>query len=124
MLTAAGSRNVNFGELGGEISGFVYQDNNDDGLRAGDNAIAGVIVSVTSGGTVYTAVSDATGFYKITGLPISAAGVTYSITETQPTAYVDGKETSTGTINPGAVNDKINVTLTTCRPNQRREQLR
>ncbi len=112
-LTAAGSTNNNFGELAGEISGYVYHDANDDALRTGDVAIAGTVVTLTSGVTSWTATTDATGFYKFVGLPITAAGVAYTINETQPATYFDGSESSTGTINPGAVNDRIGVTLTT-----------
>ncbi len=108
-----GSVNNNFGELAGEISGYVYADANNDGLRAGDTPIAGTLITVTDGVTTWTAVTDATGYYKVVGLPLSAAGKVYTVTETQPSTYFDGKEASTGTINPGGVNDKISVTLTT-----------
>ena len=113
VLGANGSVNNNFGELAGEVSGYAYVDANNDASRTGDAPIAGVVVTLTSGATTYTTTTDATGFYRFAGLPISAAGVAYTINETQPSTYFDGSESSTGTINPGGVNDRIAVTLTT-----------
>jgi hypothetical protein len=108
------SINNNFGELAGEISGYIYVDTNNDGLHAGDAGLPGVVVTLTDGTTTWTQVTDAAGKYSFAGLPISAAGITYSITETQPSTYFDGKETSPGTVNPAGVNDKItSVALTT-----------
>lgn len=85
----------NFGERGGQIAGWVYVDNNNDGVRqAGEPGIAGVTLTLTgrsaSGLAVNaTVVTDATGRYVFTGLlPADAAG--YTIRETQPVTYADG----------------------------------
>jgi large repetitive protein len=80
------------------ISGFVYLDTNNDGLRTtswGTHlALQGVIVTlyVQSNDTwtqVTSTTTDSSGAYCFDGL---AAGV-YKIAETQPAGYIDGKET-------------------------------
>ena len=97
----------NFGEVppGGQVSGFVYVDANDNGVKdAGEPGLSGVSVRLTgtdSGGAAVdrSVVTDATGAYVFTGVPASnPAG--YVITETQPAAYVDGK-TTVAAPNPG-----------------------
>jgi uncharacterized repeat protein (TIGR01451 family) len=87
--------NYNFGELSGGISGQVYVDLNNNGIRdPGEEPIAGVTITLTgtdsNGNPVTrTAVTDANGQYQIIGLPPSnSAG--YTIVETQPPAYADG----------------------------------
>ena len=87
--------NYNFGELSGGISGQVYVDVNNNGVRdPGEVPIAGVTITLTgldlNGNPVTrTAITDANGQYQIIGLPPSnAAG--YTITQTQPPAYADG----------------------------------
>ena len=85
----------NFGELRGlTISGHVYEDKNDDGtLQAGEIGVAGVTVNLSGkddlGNLVnLTATTDAKGAYSFTGLRPG----TYTIAETQPATYIDGKE--------------------------------
>jgi cyclophilin family peptidyl-prolyl cis-trans isomerase len=89
----------------GSISGYVYIDSNNDGLRftSGGNAhlpLAGVALTLYmqngSGGWEQTAaaVTAADGSYSFTGL---AAG-TYKIVESQSIYYLDGVETA-GTVN-------------------------
>jgi large repetitive protein len=112
LLHPSGSANNNFGELGGKISGYVYVDAANDASRTGDAPIEGVLITVTDGTTTWTAVTDASGFYSIAGLPVPASGRAYTVTQTQPTAYVDGQESSSGTANPAGANDTISVTLT------------
>ncbi|QDT05620.1 Serine-aspartate repeat-containing protein D precursor [Rubripirellula lacrimiformis] len=78
------------------LSGFVYHDADDDGVRdAGEDAIAGANVALVdaTGKTVATATTDATGRYEFEGLLPGD----YSIVETQPAGYLDGKDT-VGTI--------------------------
>lgn len=84
-----------FGELGGQIAGWVYVDGNNDGVRQpGEPGIPNVTLTLTgrsaSGLAVNaTVVTDATGRYVFTGLlPADAAG--YTIRETQPVTYADG----------------------------------
>ena len=85
----------NFGELGGQIAGWVYVDGNNDGVRQpGEPGIPNVTLTLTgrsASGLVVnaTVVTDATGRYVFTGLlPADAAG--YTIRETQPVTYADG----------------------------------
>ena len=94
--------NYNFRENASSIAGFVYLDNNDDGVKdAGETGLAGVTVTLTGGSLPAggrTTVSGADGGYRFSGLP---AGV-YTLTETQPDSYLDGKETAGsvgGTVN-------------------------
>ena len=68
----------------------VYLDSNNNGaIDFGERPIAGVNVTVTGGSTTQTVVTDPYGFYTFDNLP---AG-TYTITETQPGDYTDGKDT-------------------------------
>ncbi|MFZ4873746.1 SdrD B-like domain-containing protein [Janthinobacterium sp. Mn2066] len=87
----------NFGEKSGSISGSVYVDSNDNGVRdAGETGIAGVTLTLTGtaqdGVTAVhqTITTQADGSYSFSGLLASnAAG--YTIVETQPAAYIDGR---------------------------------
>jgi uncharacterized repeat protein (TIGR01451 family) len=110
--------NYLFGEKTGSISGFVYHDANNNGIKDnGESGIGGVLVTLTgtaaSGGapcatSPCTATTAADGSYTISGIK-NANGSGYSVTETQPTGYLDGK-TSKGTINAascGACNDSV-----------------
>lgn len=98
-----------FGEKTATLSGAVYADTNNNGVRdAGENGIAGVTLTLSghtaSGADVCTAVASCTtvtaadGSYAFAGLPASnTAG--YAVTEqAQATApldgYLDGKLTS------------------------------
>lgn len=81
------------------ISGTVFADANNDGdIDANESGIKNVIVTLTGvndlGQTVYaTDTTDSDGFYQFTGLRDGK----YTVTETQPTAYKDGKD-SLGTV--------------------------
>jgi uncharacterized repeat protein (TIGR01451 family) len=92
-----------FGELGGELGGFVYVDRNGNGQRdAGEPGIAGVTMTLTgtaaNGSAVNrTAITDASGRFRFEDLlPSDATG--YTLTETQPAAYGDGLD-SAGQVN-------------------------
>ena len=96
------------------LSGYVYLDKDNDGVKETSEAgLSGVKVTLIgkdlAGNTVSkSTTTDSTGYYKFASLP---AG-TYTITETQPTAYQDGKETQ-GTPGTGTVADNLfsNITL-------------
>lgn len=87
--------NNNFGELTGSLAGFVYVDLDDDGNRdAGEPPIPGVIVRLSGTdargrGVTAETTTKAGGSYVFPGL---LAGM-YTIVETQPVAYLDGKDT-------------------------------
>ncbi len=97
-----------------QISGFVYRDNNDNGLReSAETGIGGIDIQIVSIETIASSVSQTTktladGSYSFIGLPPGR----YRIAEvSQPSEYFDGKETpgtvrgqSRGT-NP--INDQI-----------------
>ncbi|PQJ96483.1 SdrD B-like domain-containing protein [Chromatium okenii] len=112
LIAGDDSKNNNFGELPqpAQLSGYVYEDAHDDGVKGvGETAIGGVTVTLldADGNTVATATTDDVGYYEFTGL---AAG-TYTVVESQPDDYLDGKDTASN----GAVitpdTDKISVTL-------------
>ena len=92
------------------LSGYVYHDPNNNGLKeTAESPIGGVTITLTGTDHLGNPVSHSTvtgpdGYYEFTGL---RAG-TYTITETQPAGWLDGKETSgtpwTGTVDntPGS----------------------
>jgi uncharacterized repeat protein (TIGR01451 family) len=91
----------NFGEpfKPASLAGNVFVDNDNNGLKETGAPIEGVTVTLTGTDAFGNAVSprttttDATGAYLFDDL----APGTYVVTETQPAAYVDGKD-SAGTI--------------------------
>jgi hypothetical protein len=103
----------------GSISGFVYIDTNNNGLReVGEEAFDGVTIDLTGtddfGGSVtLQATTDATGAYRFNDLP---PGV-YTVTETQPTGsrngvpIVDGKDTIGSQGGTVPANDTFAITL-------------
>jgi protocatechuate 3,4-dioxygenase beta subunit len=77
------------------LSGYSYLDLDNDGVKDdGESAVVGALITLNNGSTTRT---DMNGFYLFTGL---SAG-TYTITQTQPGNYYDGKET-VGTNNGGS----------------------
>jgi hypothetical protein len=96
------SANNNFGELlAVSVSGNVYVDSNNDGVKdSGEAGIGGVLITLTgtdyAGGnvSVTTTTDGNTGAYSFTGLrPSNLIG--YTVTETtQPVQYADGKDTA------------------------------
>ncbi len=82
------------------ISGYVYADDNNDGIRdPGEQGLAGITVQVIPVDTLapqqtVTLVTDAHGYYEATNLSPG----TYRIVEVQqPAAYLDGLDTA-GTV--------------------------
>ena len=94
-ITTTDLPNNNFGELKATISGYVYHDGNDNGLKEnGEPGIPGTTVSLTGSdsngqGVNKTTATNSAGFYEFAGL----AGGTYVVSETQPAGYLDGKDT-------------------------------
>lgn len=94
--------NYNFGQWTkpASISGFVFDDINDNGTRdAGDIGIKGVTVKLyNSGGQVVgTTTTASDGSYSFNSVP---AG-TYKLVESQPSGYLQGVN-SVGTVNGNA----------------------
>ncbi|WP_016952819.1 SdrD B-like domain-containing protein [Anabaena sp. PCC 7108] len=106
----------NFGEvLASSISGTVYVDANNNGIKdATETGIEGTTINLTGtddlGNAVsLTATTDVNGNYEFTNL---RPGTNYTLTETQPTAYLDGQD-SVGTQGGTLGNDNIStITLT------------
>ncbi len=92
-----------FGERGGSISGSVYHDADNDGVKdAGEAGINGISLTLSgttaSGVNVCTLVTcalttDSAGDYSLAGLPASN-GSGYTLTEAQQVNYGDGRETA------------------------------
>jgi uncharacterized repeat protein (TIGR01451 family) len=100
------------------LSGIVYIDSNNNGVRDTNEAgIAGVVVTLTGTPTVGSAVSrtattDSTGAYAFTAVPIG----TYTVVETQPADFTS-RSTNVGTINSatsgvGTENQIASINLT------------
>ena len=92
----------------------MYQDAGNDGVKgAGEAGIPGVTVTLTGTNDLGQPVTlvkttDANGFYEFTGLRPG----TYTVTETQPGAYLDGKDTA-GSTGGTVANDVLSaITLT------------
>jgi len=88
------------------ISGIVYHDENNNGVRdSGEAGIGGVEVRLVnaSGQVVGTQITDSQGSYSFTGL---RAG-NYSIIEVQPSGWLDGLDAA-GTINGVTVGSALN----------------
>ena len=108
------SPNNNFGErplAASSISGFVYYDLSNDGLRAGPPGEPGipgttvVLTGVTALGIAIapqTTTTDANGFYQFTGLQAGS----YQVDETQPAGFLDGRDTA-GSLGGTVTNDQI-----------------
>lgn len=103
ILVSAGATgiNYNFGELlASSLAGFVYQDSNNDGqFDSSETGISGVTVTLKGTNDLgqsinVTTITGPGGGYGFVNLRPG----TYSVTETQPAAYLDGKVTpgSTG----------------------------
>lgn len=97
-----------FAERTGALSGFVYVDADNDGIKDSAESPIGGVTLILSGTTAAgvnvcttipscTVTTAADGSYTFTGLR-NANGSGYTIVETQPVAYLDGKVTA-GTVN-------------------------
>ncbi len=105
--------NYNFGERpievvpNNSIGGFVYVDANDNGtFDIGEQPISGVTITL-SGAASRTVTTGTDGSYQFTAL----ADGTYTVTQTQPSGFNDGKDTI-GSPALGTVNNDQFVGLT------------
>jgi uncharacterized repeat protein (TIGR01451 family) len=95
LAAGINSTNNNFGELApSSLSGFVYVDANNNGIKdAGEAPIAGVTITLTGftdqGPITAQATTDPTGFYQFQNLRPG----NYAIVETQPANYLNGQDT-------------------------------
>lgn len=110
-LPAAGVTGQDFGETLGALSGFVFEDfsataaNNNNGLfDTGELPIASVTLTLTGTDVLGNPVSrtvqtDATGAYVFADLMPPTGS--YTLTQTQPTGYIDGRHTPGNAATPG-----------------------
>ena len=95
-----------FQQLAGP-SGQVYIDSNDNGVRdSGEAPIPGTIITATGPNGTVTTTTGRDGSYGFVGLPFG----TYTLTETQPGGYIDGKD-KLGSAGGTLGNDTVTVTL-------------
>ena len=86
---------INFGERTGSLSGLVYNDTNNNGVRDANEPVIGGVTVVLTGtdargeAVTRSVVTGPDGSYRFTDLP----GGTYTVTETQPDGYDDGLDT-------------------------------
>jgi large repetitive protein len=113
---------VNFGETPSSLSGAVFRDDNNDGIKQAtepgipNTSILVTGTDVTGNNVSTTTTTDANGDWKVDGLK---AG-TYTITETQPTAYNDGKDsngTPGGTLGNDVISSIVLPAPTIAKPN-------
>lgn len=112
-LPVAGSTGHDFGEVLASLAGAVYEDfsataanNNNGAFDSSENPIANVSIRLTgtdlAGQTVDITVQTlANGTYAFTDLLPPEAGTTYTVTETQPATYIDGRHTPGNAATPG-----------------------
>ncbi|MGB9753387.1 SdrD B-like domain-containing protein [Roseiflexus castenholzii] len=108
--TSTNGENNNFGEIpAAQIAGFVYEDDDNDGVfDTGENGIGGVTVTLTGtddlgSGVLLTTTTTITGFYTFDNLRPG----TYTVSETQPSGYLDGRDTAGTLGGDTTVNDRI-----------------
>lgn len=106
ILPAAGSSGNVFGERAGAVAGNVFLDANNDGARAGDAGIAGVVVTlsgtdITGAAVSRTASSDGTGAYRFDDV-LAAGPAGYTITEQVAQPIVAGRTTLNGRSTAGS----------------------
>ncbi|MCL2118172.1 MAG: carboxypeptidase regulatory-like domain-containing protein [Planctomycetaceae bacterium] len=114
IIAIAGTKGTDYDFLeyqGGCIEGYVYEDNNNNGVRdPGEEGIGGVVITLydDEGNYLAEVVTDENGKYIFCGLEPHKD---YTIKETQPEGYCDGKE-SQGTINGEKYGDiSVNDTI-------------
>ncbi|HVJ38167.1 MAG TPA: SdrD B-like domain-containing protein [Stenotrophomonas sp.] len=105
-LPLTGSSGNDFGELAGRLSGTVFLDANNNGVRdAGEPAIAGVTLQLPAGSRdalgqpVAAAITDANGAYRFADLPAGS----YSVSEQAAQPVVGGVTTLNGVTRAGTI---------------------
>ena len=104
-----------FGEKTGVISGHVYLDADNDGIwDVGETGISGVTLTLsgsTASGVAVNAstMTDSNGNYRFDQVK-NASDSGYSLSETQPGAYLDGRETAgsqAGTVDNASFSNNV-----------------
>lgn len=116
-LPAAGSANNFFGERAGSLSGNVFLDANNDGLRAGDAGIAGITVTLsgidaTGAAVSRTTTTDGGGAWRFDDVLTAGAGG-YTVTEQAAQPVVGGKATLNGKTAAGTSGGTVTSPTTT-----------
>ena len=116
-LPATGSAGNQFGERAGSVTGNVFLDANNDGLRAGDAGIAGVTVTLSgidaAGNPVSrTTTTDGAGAYRFDDVLGAGAGG-YTITEQAAQPVVGGRTTLNGRVAAGTAGGTASAVATT-----------
>ena len=91
----------NFGELKASIHGCVYVDANDNGIKEPGEPPIPLTMITLGGAEARTMETGGDGCYDFQGL----AGGTYTVSETQPAGFVDGKDTI-GSLGGKTTNDR------------------
>jgi hypothetical protein len=99
------------------VSGYVYFDADDDGIKdPGEWGIGGVTISLTGTNIQGDAVNlmtwtDADGMYQFSNVLPSNTGTKYTLTEFHPAALVDGKDTAGDQGAEMSANDQMKIEL-------------
>ncbi len=115
QVAGAAGVNNNFGETLGSLSGLVYVDANNSGSYvAGDALLSGVTLTLSgtdANGHAVSATTTTNGSGQYTFGNLLAG--TYTVTETQPAGYGEGKDTlGTYTVGAGAVTNETGSAAT------------
>jgi hypothetical protein len=100
-----------------DVSGYVYFDADNDGVKdAGEWGIGGVRLTLTGtnveGNFVNLAAwTDATGLYKFSNVLPSQTGTAYTLSQHQPAAFIDGKDTLGDQGGTMLANDQMRLVL-------------
>jgi len=100
-----------------DVSGYVYFDADNDGVKdPGEWGIGGVRMSLmgtdVQGNPVnLSAWTDATGWYKFSNVMPSQAGTVYALSQHQPIAFIDGRDTIGDQGGTMAANDQMSIAL-------------
>lgn len=113
ILPAGGvATEYNFADSNTAVSGYVYVDNNNDGVMdSGEAGISGVSLTLTGTDTNSNPVSmtvstDSTGYYLFTGM-LASDSTGYTVSESQPTAWADGIDSVGNAGGDASANDLI-----------------
>lgn len=101
LVEGVDSVNNNFGEVKKtQLSGHVWYDRDNDGIRENNEApIVGAVITLEGPGGPRTTTTNDQGYYEFLNLDPG----TYTVKEAQPTPYLDGKDNE-GTLGGTVIN--------------------